>query len=125
MRRVDCRRREVNRSILTRLLVLPEEDREEVVRVHDDVDEGVEGGAEVGVAARGGVGDHPPDDGDGGVVVHVEHRHLCCQWKWLCGCFEDLSLVLIEQHDSSRKRGGGSLADAAREDGGEHVEGLR
>ena len=38
--------------------------------------EGVQCGGEICVASGAGIGDHPPDEGDAGVVVYVEHGHL-------------------------------------------------
>jgi hypothetical protein len=63
----------------TRLGVLAQQDGQQVVGVHEHVHERVERGGEVGVAAGRGVRDHPPDEADAGVVVHVQHRHLHCQ----------------------------------------------
>ena len=52
------------------------EGREEIVEVHDNMDEAVEYGARDTVATRNILHPEPPQDENGGVVVHVQKAKL-------------------------------------------------
>mmetsp|Transcript_38841 Transcript_38841/g.84551 ORF Transcript_38841/g.84551 Transcript_38841/m.84551 type:complete len:326 (-) Transcript_38841:63-1040(-) len=62
--------------LAARLLVLGQHRRHEVVGVHAHVHPRVERRREVRVATGGRVANHPPDPGDGAVVVHVQEGDL-------------------------------------------------
>ena len=66
-------------------LVLAHQHGEQVVRVHAHVHPRVQRGGEIRVAARRAVGDHPPHEGDGAVVVDVKEA--------------DLLQVVLDEHD--------------------------
>eukprot|EP00958_Prasinococcus_capsulatus_P002952 scaffold266_cov391-Prasinococcus_capsulatus_cf.AAC.4 len=86
---------------------LADERRNQVVRVHDNVYEGVLRRGKVCVATRRIVGDHPPDEGDGSVVVHVQEGHL-------------LHVALVE-HDHRVEK----LIYLGPEEGEDHLRHLR
>mmetsp|Transcript_18592 Transcript_18592/g.25778 ORF Transcript_18592/g.25778 Transcript_18592/m.25778 type:complete len:204 (+) Transcript_18592:163-774(+) len=49
---------------------------QEVVAVHAHMHPGVQSRGEVCVSSGCMVSDHPPDERDGAMVIHVKHRHL-------------------------------------------------
>mmetsp|Transcript_19881 Transcript_19881/g.47373 ORF Transcript_19881/g.47373 Transcript_19881/m.47373 type:complete len:212 (-) Transcript_19881:249-884(-) len=66
-------------QVLAALLsILADDGREEVVRIHHNVDEGVEEARVVGVASGSAVGNHPPYEGNRDVMVNMKEGNLSC-----------------------------------------------